>query len=287
MRDTFALDDKGNEVPNYIGYETGEVYHCRHPGCHALVRFHKGPQSHEIFAYALPGQFHDHSLEGDHTVLIARKPVSSLIKRILSEKQDGTDNPKVTKRNKHNPHPGKVEEKDYITKNRNITNLHEIYRSGLCEKKGVCYIKIDGETIGDYFTSFVDRHYLFESVFDPSKNKASILSGGHIIELVPHRIYSTTMDAFLSDTVTVNKIEYKAYINIHLTFQSPALLRSIQKLCMPGSIVNRLFLVCCNFEQIQSVIFGNGNTLRARYSGLIHSEQQICAGPVMNKQSTS
>lgn len=286
MRDTSALDDEGNEVLNIIGYETGRIYHCRHPGCYALVHFHKGPESHEIFAYALPGQVHDHSLEGDHIVLAPRKPVSSLIERILSEENAGIDNPHGKRQNKQNRKNGKAKKADYKTKYRNITKLNEVYSSGLCSKKDACYIKIKGETIGDYFTSFVDRHYLFESVFGSAKGRASILEGGHIIELIPSRCYSTTMDAFLSDTVTINGTEFKAYINIHLTFQSSALLNRVKKLCMPSkSSAARMFLVCCDFKQTQPVSLGSGNALRIRYSGSVYSEQQICVSPVPNISS--
>lgn len=281
MRDRFALDPiSGEPVDAFTAMDDERIYQCAHPGCRALVYAHWGPQHHEPFFYAVPGQIHDHSQEGDRIVLVIRKPLSSVIETILHGDSFVSGYPPKKKKNVRLVSPPNIQPKAYyIEKFRDITSLPEIYRSGLCSVQNACYDEIAGEALGDFFTSYLDRHYLFDSVFHQSAEMPSILSGGHIIELIPDRFFRTSMDAFLSHNVDLNGIIHKAYINCHLVFGSEQLLSSIRKQCMPGSKATHMILACADFSEISPPSSGKRGVMRARYSGSIVRKNQICVSP--------
>lgn len=289
MRDRFALNpDSGVPVDAFTAMDNKGLYQCAHPGCNALVYAHWGPQHHEPFFYAVPGQIHDHSQEGDRTVLVVRKPVSSLIETILYGEQVGPAYPPKKKKRIRSVPPPTIQPKAYyIEKFRDITSLSEIYRSGLCSVQNACYDEIAGEVLGDFFTSYLDCHYLFDSVFQRSAESPFILAGGHIIELIPDRFFKTGMDAFLSHKLDLNGIIHKAYINCHLVFKNTQLLRSIQKQCMSGSRAMHMILVCADFTEVSPPALGKGGIMRTRYSGSINCKNQICVSPYPIEEQTT
>lgn len=289
MRDRFATDlASGEPTDAFTAMNKGGLYKCAHRGCSALVYAHWGPQHHEPFFYAVPGHVHDHSQEGDRTVLVVRKPVSFLIEAILFGDHDTPEHPPKKKKQIRPVSPPNVQPKGfYIEKFRDITSLSELYRSGLCSVQNACYDEIAGEVLGDYFTSYLDCQYLFDCVFKQSAESPSVLTGGHIIELIPDRFFRTGLDAFLSHSLDLNGTRHKAYINCRLVFESKQLLSSIQRQCMSGSRAMHMILVCADFSEISPPSLGKGGVMRTRYSGSINTKSQICVSPYTIEEQTS
>ena len=161
LRDRIAIDMNGNKIHAYKAWILKGTYYCAHPGCSARVHAQWGPGHKEIFFYKNAGtdNCHDHRLEGDTTILTIRQPVSRLIQKIMLP-QGNTPKPKapkpITAVTLHHTTPV-----SYITKYRNIDSLPEVFRSGICAIPGVYNWNVDGEQVGQFLVTNVDRSFLF------------------------------------------------------------------------------------------------------------------------------
>lgn len=284
MRDRFALDSDGILFDAYEALSIGGIFLCAHPGCTARVHPQWGPGHKEAFFYAFPGCIHDHSQEGDHTILSVRKPLSVMINRLITGPQHiPPPRPKV-------PAPKKpiqtVTPVIRIDKYRNISALSQLYSTGICSTPGFYSTKIDDELIGDYLTTYVDRRYLFDNLFI-SQSSSSILSGPHIIELIPDRFTSSGFRAYQAYEYIIENRKYRAYINININISDPDLNKILINRCF--TYPHHMFLACATFTEQHRPSLGKDNIWRVTYNCNINRASQIavCPDPIVRKQPTN
>lgn len=275
MRDRIAIDINGTPVDAYEALKTKGVYYCAHPGCDARVHAQWGPGHKEVFFYKNPGKdnTHDHSIEGDKTILTIRKPVSAIIKKILSPQ--GVSHPPINipKPPKKKTSPSQIPMM-HITKFRNTNTLLEIYRSGICSTPGICSWVIDGEIVGLYLSTYMDRQFLFDATFITAQ---SVLSGDHIIELIPDRITCSGFRAYQSCSITSNGQQYQAYINVNITIQDASFRQKIINRFFSAN--KHLFLVCAVFHELNKPMLCSDGVWRTTYECEISSSSQIAICP--------
>lgn len=277
MRERIAYDRDGNLIDAYEALETGEMCHCIHPGCPAWVHGQWGPGHREAFFYAFawPGNQHDHSQEGDRTVLTIRKPVSNMIHRILAPRVPPIHPVKMIKRRKSIKLPP-VTAVSFAEKHRNINTLVEAYRSGICSTPGFYSTVVNGEMVGNHFTTYVDRQFLFKNVFGP-RFGPSLLTGEHIIELIPDRVTTTGIRAFQSCNVDCHGISRRAYINISIPIPDPALRHRIINRCF--SRARHMILICGDFRETCHPVLSPSGIWRTAYECTLIRSAQIAVSP--------
>lgn len=274
LRNRFALDSDGTLVDAYDALARGGAFSCAHHGCTALVHPQWGPGHKEVFFYAYPGSFHDHSQEGDHTIITIRRPISEMIIRLLNSSQ-GTPppKPKVLRPKKQiQPATPMI----HIDKYRNISTLQQIYHIGICSTPGFCTSVIDGEPVGEFLTTYIDRQYLFDNLFT-DQISPSMLSGPHIMELIPDRITSSGIRAFQACAITIDGRRYHAYINVDISISDPIHRKDILERCFSEPL--HMFLLCSAYTEKNRPSLGKDGVWRATYSCCITRLAQIAVCP--------